>query len=386
MPNVLVVGGGLSGVATAWFLQQAVVSVSNKLKDELRVQVFEANERLGGRMATHPFLNENLKELRGHADLGAQYITRYRNPDHDEVFSVLSQRGILQPFDTASGAIDGIKTSSETYPHLLAPLGAQSIVESLSEGLAVSLSTKVQSISLFSDRISVSSVSREGEQCSDWDYVILALPTSHALQILSNSPSLSSLPSTSAYNTLISTLSSVRYSARYAYAALFPRLEGTEQTSTWTAKYLPSDPILRYLSIENHKYWAVSGPEQERFVSVIVHTAIPYYEERERLRRERADEERVDEETKLELLESMRRHLPFSPPLSDPLQQHLCRWTVSQTLKPLGTSSLHHLALPLGDQRALFFAGDYFTSSNMEGALDSARSVSNSLLSQMLQQ
>ena len=123
--EVLVVGGGISGVACARALDAAGTPV----------RVLERSHRVGGRMASQP-----LPEGSDHpVDLGAAYFT-VRDDAFAAVVDGWRARGLARPWtDTlASHDADGTWSSTSGPQRWAAPGGLRSLVADLAEGLTVS--------------------------------------------------------------------------------------------------------------------------------------------------------------------------------------------------------------------------------------------------------
>lgn len=131
--EVLVVGGGISGIACA----RALVAA------DVPVRVLERSHRVGGRMASRP-----LPAGADHVvDLGAAYFT-VRDDEFAAVVEGWRRRGLALPWtDTlASRDADGTWSSTTGPQRWCAPGGLRSLVADLAEGLPVSTGHTVHAV------------------------------------------------------------------------------------------------------------------------------------------------------------------------------------------------------------------------------------------------
>ena len=127
--RVLVVGGGISGIAAARELQRAGQSVV----------VCERGHRLGGRMASRTIQGRPV-------DIGASYFT-VSDPAFAAVVADWQRRGLAREWtDTFAVYGDPEKSSTAGPTRWAAPRGLRSLVEDLAVGLAVQSSTPVERI------------------------------------------------------------------------------------------------------------------------------------------------------------------------------------------------------------------------------------------------
>jgi hypothetical protein len=111
--------------------------------------------------------------------------------------------------------------------------------------------------------------------------------------------------------------------------------------------------------------------------SVLLHSSIPFYHQ---------NCFRSEEEILSIFLETARNHLPFLTEIN-PISSYLHVWQLSQTAKKFMLPNIESnqeagvaftIAKP-GFVSGLVFAGDYFTTSNIEGCLESAFHAATSI-------
>lgn len=147
MPDAIVVGGGISGIACAAALAEAGVSV----------RVRDRGRRLAGRMTSRR-LRDTGTPFDGRAvDIGASYFTA-SHPEFIDTVERLIARDVVQPWTTGfhvagPDGIIGVSTGPMRYR---AAQGLSSVVEALvADGVEVSLDDEVAAISVHDDRITV---------------------------------------------------------------------------------------------------------------------------------------------------------------------------------------------------------------------------------------
>jgi renalase len=129
MDPVLVVGGGISGIAAAREVQRAGLSVT----------VVDRGRRLGGRMASRTTEDRLV-------DTGASYFT-VSDPAFAAVAEDWQRRGLAREWtDTFAVYGDPDKTSAGGPVRWAAPHGLRSLVEDLADGLDVRTETTVKRI------------------------------------------------------------------------------------------------------------------------------------------------------------------------------------------------------------------------------------------------
>ncbi|XP_001363196.2 renalase isoform X1 [Monodelphis domestica] len=337
MARVLVVGAGLTGGLCAALLKQ---------KYSVSVTVWEQARGLGGRMNT----SCSTHNPQCTADLGAQYITCTPSSyaqRHESFYEELLAQGVLKPL---TSPIEGLVVKEEDR-HFVAPQGISSIVRHYfkKSGVEVSFGHCVTEIYLKDDKWEVCKEVGDSEQ---FDIIILTMPIPQILQLQGDIKNLIS-------ESQKQQLTSVRYSCRFALGLFYDT--GTQIDVPWAAQYLPSNPCVRFLSIDNRKRdtdAANTGP------SVVVHSTVSFGKE---------NAEKSIEAVQEVILQQVRSLLPGLPP---PASTTCHRWTYSQVTQAIpdcpGQMTLHHRPL-------LMCGGDGFTWSDFGGCLESALCIMEAL-------
>ncbi|XP_044515165.1 renalase [Gracilinanus agilis] len=336
MARVLVVGAGLTGGLCAALLKQ---------KYSVSVTVWEQARGLGGRMNT----TCSAHSPRCTADLGAQYITRTPRYAqlHASFYEELLAQGVLKPL---TSPIEGLMAKEEDS-HFMAPQGISSVVRHYFEksGVEVSFGHYVTEIYLKDDKWEVCKEAGDSEQ---FDIIILTMPIPQILQLQGDIKNLMS-------ESQKQQLRSVRYSCRFALGLFYEA--GTQIDVPWAAQYLPNNPSVCFLSIDNRKRdtdAADSGP------SVVVHTTVSFGKE---------NEDKSLEAVQEAILQQVSGLLPGLP---TPASATCHRWTYSQVTQAIpdcpGQMTLHRTPL-------LICGGDGFTRSNFDGCLESALCIMEAL-------
>jgi hypothetical protein len=178
----------------------------------------------------------------------------------------------------------------------------------------------------------------------------------------------------------------VRFALSLAFSNLFHEI-----TTPWTSRYVFDDDILRYISVENKKrviHPSSEGNHLTEYMTLVAHTSIPFY-------LKYADQN--DEVIVQMILERVLAYLPpaQSPPVLE--ESHLHRWEISQVIQSRcdnldgGVISrdqsieMDRSFLVTPSEAGMFpflgFAGDYFTQSNFNGCVVSARDLVNKIFS-----
>lgn len=396
--KVLFGGGGITGTAASWFVQRALRADGTAASPVWRL--VDRAPHLGGRFASHPYIDEAMA-LHGHVNSGAQYLTQFTS-DHDDVFDHLLAAGVIEPFNTSSGRINGIKAEYMSLPHFTAPKGMDSIARGLLADDALSsvrLGSSITAIDVEDDgrlRVTTENAHDNSVDVEHVTCLVLSVPPPHLWRIGGNV--WQRLRDASPHGgRVVEALRSVQYSSRYALAVYFSMDEkeaaDTLGTSAgWSARYVFADPDVRYVSTEVFRSTphAAADDATRVLVSVLLHSSLPFYA---------TFSSRPPEEATEALLASLRRECPWSASRT-PLATQLVAWDVSQCSKSYGPTAsagsggvdarsrdAAGSAPPAGDRLAavhvdvgaarVVFAGDYFTTSNFEGCLDSARAAAD---------
>ncbi|XP_068957884.1 renalase isoform X2 [Petaurus breviceps papuanus] len=336
MARVLVVGAGLTGGLCAALLRRGY---------PVSVAVWEQARDSGGRMTTA----RSARDPRGQADLGAQYVTRAApfTQRHGSFYDELLLHGILKPL---TSHIEGMVVK-EGDCNFVAPQGTSSIVKHFlkESGVQVSYGHCVTEIYLREDKWEVH---KEGGGSEQFDIVILTMPVPQIFQLQGDVKNLIS-------ENQKQQLASVRYSCRFALGLFYKA--GTRIDVPWAARYIPNNPYICFISIDNRKRGADA---EELGPSVVVHTTTSFGLE---------NLEKSNEDVQDVILQQVSRVLPGLPM---PLSTTCHRWTYSQVTQAIpncpGQMTLHHNPL-------LICGGDSFTWSNFDGCLESALCVMEAL-------
>lgn len=348
---------------------------------------------------SHRYVEESM-DLLGHVNFGAQYLTQF-TPAHTDVFEYLLAAGVVHRFNTSSGHITGIKPDYMSLPHFTAPKGMDSIVRGFLTDEALSsvrLGSSITSIDLQDDgrfRVTIENSHENSIEVEHVTCLVLSMPPPALLHIGGNvwQRLRDSSPQGSR---VVDSLRSVEYSSRFALAVYYS-LECCELVDTlgipagWSARYVFDDPNVRYVATEVFRRDAAAETPQSPthvLVSVLVHSSLPFYA---------AYSSRSPDETTAALLASLWRECPWASSLT-PQATKLIAWDVSQCSRSYGSvagaatsgvdlrcrdaagatsdgerpaAAVH---VDVGASR-IVFAGDYFTTSNFEGCLDSARAA-----------
>jgi predicted NAD/FAD-dependent oxidoreductase len=131
---VLVVGGGIAGVACARVLADAAIPV----------RVLDRGHKLGGRMAVR---HEGTPTGRRAVDVGASYFT-VRDPRFAAVAEDWRRRGLAGVWTDTFTVLtpEGPAGTTTGLPRWSAPDGLRSLVEDLATGIAVTHATEVEEV------------------------------------------------------------------------------------------------------------------------------------------------------------------------------------------------------------------------------------------------
>eukprot|EP00927_Polykrikos_kofoidii_P024381 TRINITY_DN22187_c0_g1_i1.p1 TRINITY_DN22187_c0_g1~~TRINITY_DN22187_c0_g1_i1.p1 ORF type:complete len:433 (-),score=67.67 TRINITY_DN22187_c0_g1_i1:102-1373(-) len=274
LPQVLIVGAGMTGSLLAHFLKDAGVTV----------EVLEKSRGAGGRMMTRSFRRgDRSAPPLARADIGAQYITTKSSAGHPvlgPVYAQLVNRGLLVPFTgEVAGPNPYSAAAAEARPspaadgvgplrHYAAPQGLQSIVEHFLAA-DVAYEANVEEVSVTGDgAVQTRLAGATGSvEVAPKSVVVFTQPVP---QVLGSSkfPVKGNFLE-QANETVVNGLRQVQYSSRYAAAFFFE--EGSlEWPYSWTAHYFQSGDV-RYVAFDSQK----RGADGESASSVVVHSAVP---------------------------------------------------------------------------------------------------------------
>jgi predicted NAD/FAD-dependent oxidoreductase len=373
--------------------------------------------------------------LQGQVNLGGQYLTKYREA-HSAVFDYLQRTGVIHSFDATSGIIEGVRKEYECLPHYVAPHGMEQIVRaflSVEEQRHVRLSTHISAINIDSDQLlSVSCVSQDGlsSTIEKVNCLVMTIPPPAMFRHISGNfwqhPAMTT--------ELTAALQAVSYSSRFALA-LYYRLPSVEcerilQEQRWTARYVTDDPHIRYISLSQSTAepgiassstkvsdrLAPASNANLAMLSVLVHSSISLYQDMHLSsnHNDSNDSHNVSSvETNVRslsqaetgavstiMVQSLHRYLPSLQSLT-PAYSQLSSWADSQVTVPFPSNfwdSLpsadsayasstvkegiprHAVCVDVSKEARVIFAGDYFSSSNVEGCLDSAQQTADYIL------
>ncbi|XP_068247553.1 renalase-like isoform X2 [Palaemon carinicauda] len=334
MTRVLLVGGGLTSAVTGLLLRRELPHVELILWDKAR--------GAGGRMST----SRNPNDAKSFVDLGAQYISA--TPEYAKLHSMYYEEligaGILAPLTCS---IEGMKDSAEGTNHYVTPKGISSVVKHFmnSANIDVKFGYHVNRIDLSDNKWNV----QTNDGAADtFDAVVLTMPV----------PQLFGLSGTvkdtlENDEKLRSSLLSVDYSSRYALGLFFDEGAEIKLKNGSSAQYIANDSIVRFVAIDNKKRGLENGAP-----SVVVHTSVPFG---------KAYVEETTEEIKPIILKKVQELFPEWP---EPAYVKCQKWRFSQV-----TSAYPGLPGCVSLGSGLVIGGDGFTHSNMDGCIESAKSV-----------
>ncbi|XP_038599912.1 renalase [Tachyglossus aculeatus] len=340
MARVLVVGAGGTGGLVAFLLRSWPPGPKAP-----QVAVWEKAPGAGGRMGT----SQSPYNSRCTADLGAQYLTltpQYAER-HRSFYDELLANGVLKPL---TSSIEGMVVK-EGERNFVAPQGVSSIVKYFLQesGVDVFYEHCVTKIFLRSGKWEVH---RETGPAEEFDVVILTIPVPQILQLQGDIVNIIS-------GSQKQQLESASYSSRYALGLFYEA--GTRIDVPWAARYISSNPCIRFVSIDNKKR---SIESSEVGPSVVIHTSVPFG-----IKHLEGSSEEVQEL----ILEQLEKILPNLP---KPVHVKCQKWRYSQVTQAVpncpGQMTLHLNPL-------LVCGGDGFTHSNFDGCTASALSILEAL-------
>lgn len=169
MKKIAIIGAGLSGLTLA-----------KKLSKIAHVQCFESLGKVSGRLSTVE--NKNLIY-----DNGAQFFT-VRSKEFLKFLQPLLEKNIVQPWmgkfiEITNGEISNEKQWDSEHPHYVGVPGMQAIGEFLSKDIECVKNTQICEI-VPEESKKLSLISKENKKYVNFDWVITAIPPSHAQKIL----------------------------------------------------------------------------------------------------------------------------------------------------------------------------------------------------------
>ncbi|XP_076069546.1 renalase-like isoform X2 [Oratosquilla oratoria] len=345
MTRVLLVGGGLTSAVTGAILRREV--------PQCQLILWDKAKGLGGRMSTSR-APHNAYCI---ADLGAQYISA--TPEyaqlHKSYYDDLVHDGVLVPLRCK---LLGMKAMEEGTQHYVTPSGVSSIVKHFiaQAQTETKLNHHITSIQAQQGKWEVET--QNGAR-DTFDVVVLTMPVpqlfglSGTIQKIINSD-----------RQLYEGLTSVEYSSRYALGLFYEEGTNLSLPEDAAAQYISNDPIMRFVAIDNIKRGVVlsrlkSQPNTgQPGPSVIFHTSVPFG---------KAHLDKTPEEVKGILEQKVKEMFPEWP---QPKEIKCQKWRFSQV-----TSAFPGLPGCVVLDKGLIIGGDGFTHSNMDGCIESAKTV-----------
>lgn len=334
MTRVLLVGGGLTGAVTGAILRRELPHIELVVWDKAR--------GAGGRMSTSRSPHNGQCSV----DLGAQYISA--TPEyaklHEPFYEELVGAGILSPLTCK---FEGMKNTAEDTKHFVTPQGISSLVKHFLKkaDMDVRFTHHVNHINLKGTKWNVET--KEGVADS-FDAVILTMPVP---QLFGLGGSVKDVLDKN--EKLRLALQSVDYSSRYALGLFFEEDVNIKLKNNASAQYVTNDPVVRFIAVDNKKRGLENGAP-----SVVVHTSVPFGKA--------YLEEPLDKVQPL-VVKQVKELFPDWP---EPADIKCQKWRFSQV-----TSAYPGLpgCVTLAD--GLVIGGDGFTHSNMDGCIESAKSI-----------
>ena len=168
MTHIAIIGAGLSGLTAA-----------NSLKDYADITIFEKSRGVSGRMSTRraaPYF----------FDHGAQFF-KARTDEFKAFIAPMIENGIIESWNARFVEFENkeiIKRRlwDKDYPHYVGVPGMNAIAKYLSQGLQITLGTRVQSLSRKHDKWFLKD--DQGNGLGNYDWVISAIPAEQASALL----------------------------------------------------------------------------------------------------------------------------------------------------------------------------------------------------------
>lgn len=275
LPNVLIVGAGVTGSVLAMMLKEMGIPV----------RLVEKSRGAGGRMATHRHRNGGRETpIVGRADLGAQYITTRLPPDHavmGPIYKSLLDAGVLRSFGGQVAGPNPYGGAGPEVRHFTAQDGLQAVSEHFlkTSGTEVSWDAALHELNVLSEGGLSMQLKRgsdgaelpsmgNGEVGAAPQVVVMTQPVPQVLgksKFPMGGNFLESLSEGAAAD-----LAKVEFSSRFA-AAYFFEASAFSWPHSWTAHYFDQGDV-RYVAHDTGKRGA---SEEEPMVSVLVHSGVP---------------------------------------------------------------------------------------------------------------
>nr|XP_022319410.1 renalase-like [Crassostrea virginica] len=340
MERIGIVGAGMTGATVASLLRADYPGS--------KLVVLDKGRGVGGRMSTSRSMKANSFSV----DMGAQYISisePYKER-HGRFHKELITAGVLAPLRSD---IEGNKSRDPTVTHHVAPQGVSSIVKHFlnQSGAELHTSEQIIQVDVKGDKVELTTESGERYQ---FDSVVLTMPVPQILQLQGTiADIINSKPE------IKQKLEQVSYSARFAVGLFYN--PNTKLSYTWGGKYIPEDPCIRFVAIENIKR-GLNNPKLGP--SVVVHTNGPF------------GLEHLEQDKNVMvpmILQHLRDVLPELPE-PDEIKGH--KWRFSQVHKPYEGSPG---CVVLNEKPLIVLAGDAFSRSTMDGCIESALCTKDAL-------
>ena len=180
VPNIAIIGAGISGLIAARTLQDHGVTVT----------VFDKGRGVGGRMSARR------TEAGGSFDHGAQYFTA-RDPRFARYVDSWIEQGLVARWpDEAIGTdqkivvIKGgsVQSESSSQDRFVAVPAMNAICKHLASDLTVHVKTRIEKITTAGERVAL--VDQDGNDLGTFDRLIVSAPAAQAAELLADFPSI----------------------------------------------------------------------------------------------------------------------------------------------------------------------------------------------------